>query len=101
VPGTESVRLAALSASWTRDRQLSRRRLVWRWLLWGWWRFGLPLLLALPLAAVLLLRLPPSNVPAWLTPVLSSLRLLAGTSEAIPRAAAPLNTPKPTPAKEP
>lgn len=101
MPGTESVRLAALSASWTRDRQLSRRRLAWRWLLWGWWRFGLPPLLALALAAFLLLWLPASTVPAWLTPVVSSLRLMADTSDAKPRAAALFNTPKPTPAKEP
>jgi hypothetical protein len=95
------VRLAALSASWSRDRQLGRRRLAWRWLLWGWWRFGLPLVLALALAAVLLLRLPPSSVPSWLTPVVSNLRLIAATSGAMPRAAIPQKTQKTTPAKEP
>ena len=34
VPATEAVRQAALQASWRRDRQVSRRRVLWRWTLW-------------------------------------------------------------------
>lgn len=34
VPDAESVRQAALQASWRRDRAVGRRRLVWRWLVW-------------------------------------------------------------------
>ena len=35
VPEGESVRLAALQAAWRLDRQVGRRRLWWRWTLWG------------------------------------------------------------------
>jgi hypothetical protein len=42
VPGGESVRLAALQATWKRDRQVARRRLWWRWAVWGVQRYALP-----------------------------------------------------------
>ena len=45
LPDTESVRQAALAASWRRDRVVARRRLAWRWFLWYLWR-SLPYLLA-------------------------------------------------------
>lgn len=36
------MRLAALKASWKRDIWVSRRRLWWRWTLWGAQRYALP-----------------------------------------------------------
>lgn len=42
VPEGESVRLAALQATWKRDRTVARRRLWWRWALWGTQRYALP-----------------------------------------------------------
>ena len=45
LPGAESVRQAALAASWRRDRAVARRRLAWRWAGWYLWR-ALPYLLA-------------------------------------------------------
>lgn len=101
VPSSEAVRVAALSASWVRDRQLRRRRLAWRWLLWGLWRIGLPLLLVLALATGLLLQMPPSSVPAWLAPIASSLRTATRAVPAVPPATGHINAQKPTPAKEP
>ncbi|HAJ11196.1 MAG: hypothetical protein WCS60_00755 [Hydrogenophaga sp.] len=44
LPNTESVRQAALAASWRRDRAVARRRLAWRWAGWYLWR-SLPYLL--------------------------------------------------------
>lgn len=57
VPDAESVRRAALMASWQRDRRIAQRRLAWRWLLWCVGRYLLPalaLLVALLLAAWLI-----------------------------------------------
>jgi hypothetical protein len=51
VPGGESVRLAALHAAWKRDRQVARRRLWWRWTLWGVQRYTLPVAAGLSLIA--------------------------------------------------
>lgn len=45
VPDSETLRQAALQASWRRDHQVGRRRRWWRWVAWGFWRYGLPLLL--------------------------------------------------------
>ena len=42
VPAGESVRLAALQAAWRRDHRVARRRLWWRWTLWGAQRYGAP-----------------------------------------------------------
>jgi hypothetical protein len=53
VPDGESVRLAALQATWLRDRQVARRRLWWRWFVWGARRYVLPLLAGLLLMAAL------------------------------------------------
>ncbi|MES2843278.1 MAG: hypothetical protein V4794_23625 [Pseudomonadota bacterium] len=45
MPDSESLRQAALRASWERDHQVGRRRRWWRWTVWAFWRYGLPLLL--------------------------------------------------------
>ncbi|MEX1167495.1 MAG: hypothetical protein WEK74_11630 [Hydrogenophaga sp.] len=42
VPQGESVRAAALQAAWRRDLWVSRRRIWWRWTLWGAQRYGGP-----------------------------------------------------------
>lgn len=34
VPSTDVLRVAALQASWKRDRAVGRRRVAWRWTLW-------------------------------------------------------------------
>jgi hypothetical protein len=73
VPSSEALRQAALSASWTRDHRIARRRLAFRWLLWAWWRIGLPLVLTLVLVAGLLWQLSPARVPTWLSPTLFSM----------------------------
>lgn len=52
VPDPEAVRLAALQASWRRDRHVAQRRIVWRWIVWfvlrylPWLVAGLALLIA-------------------------------------------------------
>jgi hypothetical protein len=45
VPDSEALRLAALQASWRRDRRVAQRRIVWRWIVWFALRY-LPWLLA-------------------------------------------------------
>ena len=51
VPEGESVRLAALQASWRRDRWVARRRIWFRWTLWGAQRYGVPAVGALGVIA--------------------------------------------------
>lgn len=85
VPSSETLRRAALRASWVRDQRLARRRLAWRWLLWAGWRIGLPLLLALALVAWLLWPMAPSATPVWLRPIVSRLQPPALTGDAVPR----------------
>jgi len=89
VPSSDTVRQAALRASWARDHRVARRRLAFRWLLWAWWRIGLPVLVALALAVWWLLwQMPLSGLPAWLKPMATSVhssvtnasRLLSATS---------------------
>lgn len=50
VPGSDAVRLAALQASWRRDRLVAQRRIVWRWAVWYAQRWTPP-----AIAAVLVL----------------------------------------------
>ena len=50
-PTGDALRLATLQASWARDRQVARRRLAWRWLVWAWWRYLLPAAVVLGLSA--------------------------------------------------
>jgi len=52
VPDPESVRRAALAASWQRDRRVAQRRLAWRWARWYVGRYFLQIMCLL--AAVLL-----------------------------------------------
>ena len=40
IPGPDSVRQAALQASWRRDRLVARRRIAWRWVVWYFQRFS-------------------------------------------------------------
>lgn len=58
-PSAEALRMATLQASWARDRQVARRRLAWRWLVWAWWRYLLPAALVLGSAAWLVTWLLP------------------------------------------
>lgn len=64
VRDTESLRRAALQASWQRDRSVGRRRLAWRWALWLATCFGLPLALGGVLLALTLLPHPGAATPA-------------------------------------
>jgi hypothetical protein len=90
VPSSEAIRRAALSASWERDRRVASRRLAVRWLLWAWWRIGLPLLLALGLAITLLWQVSPARLPAWLSPIFLSVNFSALSGKGVaPAAAAP------------
>ncbi len=41
VPSSEALRVAALRSSWRRDRWVSKRRLWFRWTLWGLQRYAL------------------------------------------------------------
>jgi hypothetical protein len=40
IPGSDSVRQAALQASWRRDRRVAQRRIAWRWVTWYFQRFS-------------------------------------------------------------
>ena len=40
IPDPESVRLAALQASWNRDRRVAQRRIAWRWITWYTQRYA-------------------------------------------------------------
>ncbi|HMN92362.1 MAG TPA: hypothetical protein PKC60_03940 [Hydrogenophaga sp.] len=71
VPDTETVRLAALSASWRRDRTVARRRLLWRWLAWIFIRYHL-ILFALPALVLASLWLWRGLQPAEGHPLLPS-----------------------------
>jgi hypothetical protein len=96
VPSSDAVRRTALSASWARDHRVARRRLAVRWLLWAWWRIGLPLLLALGLATALLWQLSPARLPAWLSPIFFSTDFPALPGKGVlPAAAAPDSEPRP------
>ncbi len=57
------------------DRRVARRRLALRWLVWAWWRIGLPVLLVLALAIWLLGQVPPASLPAWLKPMASRVHI--------------------------
>jgi hypothetical protein len=85
----EALRVATLQASWARDRQVARRRLAWRWLLWAWWRYLLPVGLVLGIAAWLAI---------WLIPETNRLlaqrlaeKPMAGNAPASPYPSAPVS----------
>lgn len=54
VPDSDSLRRAALQASWQRGRWVARRRLWWRWTAYVLLRFGLPVAALLGLIAGLI-----------------------------------------------
>ncbi len=81
MPNAESVRLEALRRSWQRDREVSRRRLRARWIVWACCRYGLPLLLVLGTAVAAWI---------WALPYLSqkaAQHAPSVRSEAVPAAA--------------
>lgn len=72
VPDSEAVRLAALQASWRRDRRVARRRIVWRWIVWFALRY-------LPwLVAALALLFAAGYLAGWLpaTPAAAEPRMI-------------------------
>lgn len=101
VPSSDTVRQAALSASWVRDHQVARRRLALRWLLWAWWRIVLPLLLMTILAVWLLGQIPPANVPTWLKSVAVSVSFYRSNSSDKPPATASPSSKNAADGKEP
>ena len=92
LPSSDDVRRAALARSWSRDRRVGRRRLVWRWTLWLLWRYGLPVgAVALVIAAAAWL---------WLRPAGPATAPQADTPRT-PAADAPAAPPRPDPAAAP
>jgi hypothetical protein len=85
VPDAQALLRTALQASWQRDRWVSRRRLALRWLVWAFWRYGLPLLLVLSAALAVWL---------WLLPGLH--QALAVTTQEKPAPTATQQVPAPT-----
>lgn len=63
IPGSEALRLAALQASWRRDRRVARRRIAWRWVVWFARRY-LPWLAA-TLALLVAAGHLAGRLPAW------------------------------------
>lgn len=88
VPGGESVRLTALQATWKRDRQVARRRLWWRWTVWGAQRYALPL--AVGLSVITGLWFAVRATMGWLeAPSLPSQQVTSVAAEPSPPATAP------------
>ena len=109
VPDIESLRRAALQASWRRDRRVAQRRMAMRWIAWYALR-GLPLL-AIAIAAAVLLWLsnrpnephtgrPTERVRAAANPPLQRARATSSASVA-PASAAAMATPATPAAPEP
>jgi hypothetical protein len=82
VPDAQALRRAALQAAWRRDRRVGRRRVALRWLMWAFWRYGIPMATVLALALAVWL---------WLLPGIH--RSLASTPSAA-AATQPVNTPR-------
>jgi hypothetical protein len=56
---TNSLREAALQASWQRDHQVARRRTIWRWAMFWGWKYGRKFGIALvPVAIICYLATP-------------------------------------------
>lgn len=51
IPDSDAVRLAALQASWSRDRRVAQRRVAWRWTTWYAQRYAPHALAGLVLVA--------------------------------------------------
>lgn len=96
VPDAQALRRAAFEASWQRDRRVGQRRVALRWLVWAFWRYGVPLVAVLALA-----------LAAWLWLLPGAHRLLSGqttTPAATPQAKTPamVNAPQvPDPSAQP
>lgn len=60
---TETLRKAALAASWRRDRSVGSRRLALRWFGWFGLRFGLPIAIGLGLLWLAQQPLPEPPAP--------------------------------------
>ena len=87
VPDSDSLRRAALQASWQRGRWVARRRLWWRWTAWALLRYVLP--------AAAVLAMLGGLAYGW-----SLLR--SGASDVPPEpATAPIAAPVPPPETEP
>lgn len=86
---SDSLRQAALQASWHRDHRVARRREAWRWVMFWGWKYGRTIgmiVLTVTLAVWLTLRLEPSifrvmsnitphqsTYPAQIPPVLPTI----------------------------
>lgn len=66
VPDAETLRRAALQASWQRGRWVARRRVALRWALWAASRYLMPALAVFGVAAWLWLGVLPSLHSPWL-----------------------------------
>ncbi|MCW5654711.1 hypothetical protein [Hydrogenophaga sp.] len=93
-PQAEAIRVAALQASWRRDRQVGRRRLALRWLAWAFWRYGLALLLVLAFAAAVGLWVHGASRP---TPAMPRFLVLPHTPATVEPPAQPPRAPSNTP----
>lgn len=90
VPDSDSLRRAALQASWQRGRWVARRRLWWRWAIYALLRFVLPATALLGLIAGLvhawsLGTRPPSNAataPRTVPPAVEPEPALTGNTNA-------------------
>jgi hypothetical protein len=63
IPGSDTVRQAALQASWRRDRRVAQRRIAWRWVVWYVQRFS-PHVLA-GLAVLVGAAYVNGSLPSW------------------------------------
>jgi hypothetical protein len=61
VPDAQALRRTALHAAWRRDRRVGRRRVALRWLVWAFWRYGVPMAAVLALALAVWLWLLPAT----------------------------------------
>lgn len=82
VPDAQALLQMALQASWRRDRRVGRLRVAMRWLVWGLWRYGLPLLLVLTAAVAVGLWLLPGLHQALATTRLDTPAPLAAPAAA-------------------
>lgn len=89
VPDVDALRLAALQASWQRDRWVARRRVAMRWALWYAGKYGLQVLLALVVAAFVWLRVIPELTAPTEPVAVAPAPAPEPTASAAPEAAVP------------
>jgi uncharacterized membrane protein YdfJ with MMPL/SSD domain len=63
IPGSDTVRQAALQASWRRDRRVAQRRIAWRWVVWYFQRFSPHVLVGL--AVLVGAAYLSGSLPSW------------------------------------